>query len=72
MVVEVEHPKIGRIKTLGCPIKFSATPSEVAGPPPLLGEHTREILKTVGYDDGEIDALVQAGTVAEPKEMANA
>ena len=72
MVVEVEHPKMGRFKTLGCPIKFSATPSEVAGPPPLLGEHTREILKTVGYKDGDIDAMVQAGTVAEPKEMANA
>jgi crotonobetainyl-CoA:carnitine CoA-transferase CaiB-like acyl-CoA transferase len=72
MVVEVEHPKMGRIRTIGCPIKFSATPSEVAGPPPLLGEHTREVLKTVGYDDHEIDALVQAGTVAEPREMANA
>jgi crotonobetainyl-CoA:carnitine CoA-transferase CaiB-like acyl-CoA transferase len=72
MVVEVEHPKMGRIKSLGCPIKFSATPSKVAGPPPLLGEHTRDILKTVGYDDKEIDALVQAGTVAEPEEMANA
>jgi crotonobetainyl-CoA:carnitine CoA-transferase CaiB-like acyl-CoA transferase len=72
MVVEVEHPKMGRIKSLGCPIKFSKTPSEVAGPPPLLGEHTREILKTVGYNDNDIDAMLQAGTVAEPKEMANA
>jgi crotonobetainyl-CoA:carnitine CoA-transferase CaiB-like acyl-CoA transferase len=72
MVVEVEHPKMGRIRTLGCPIKFSRTPSAVAGPPPLLGEHTRAILKTVGYNDGDIDAMVQAGTVAEPKEMANA
>ena len=72
MVVEVEHPKMGRIKSIGCPIKFSATPSEVAGPPPLLGEHTRAILKTVGYNDNDIDALVQAGTVAEPREMANA
>lgn len=72
MVVEVEHPKMGRFRTLGCPIKFSGTPSEVSGPPPLLGEHTREILKTVGYNDDDIDAMVQAGTVAEPKEMANA
>ncbi|HET9580415.1 MAG TPA: CoA transferase [Usitatibacter sp.] len=72
MVVEVEHPKIGRVKTLGCPIKFSRTPSKVAGPPPLLGEHTREILKTVGYGDAEIDAMLEAGTVAEPKEHAHA
>lgn len=72
MVVEVEHPKMGRVKTLGCPIKFSRTPSNVAGPPPLLGEHTREILKTVGYGDAEIDAMVETGTVAEPKEHAHA
>ncbi|HET9652638.1 MAG TPA: CoA transferase [Usitatibacter sp.] len=72
MVVEVEHPKMGRVKTLGCPIKFSATPSKVAGPPPLLGEHTREILKQVGYADADIDTMVQAGTVAEPKEVAHA
>jgi len=72
MVVEVEHPKMGRFKTLGCPIKFSRTPSEVAGPPPLLGEHTRAILKTVGYTDADIDSMLAAGTVAEPREMANA
>jgi crotonobetainyl-CoA:carnitine CoA-transferase CaiB-like acyl-CoA transferase len=72
MVVELEHPKMGRFKTLGCPIKFSQTPSSVDRPPPLLGEHTREVLKDVGYDDKEIDELVKAGTVAEPREMADA
>ena len=72
MVVEVEHPQVGRYKTIGCPIHLSATPSSVAGPAPLLGEHTREILKQVGYSDGDIDEMVQSGTVAEPKEHAHA
>ena len=72
MVVEVEHPSNGRYKTLGCPIKFSRTPSSVEHPAPLLGEHTRSVLRNAGYSDAEIDSLVEAGTVAEPKELAHA
>ena len=72
MVVEVEHPKIGRYKALGCPVHFSATPTSVDLAAPLLGEHTRRILREAGYDDGTIDALVAEGTVAEPTETAHA
>src|SRR6516162_1020613 len=44
MVVEVEHPRLGRVRSLGSPIKMSATPANPARRAPLLGEHTNEIL----------------------------
>jgi crotonobetainyl-CoA:carnitine CoA-transferase CaiB-like acyl-CoA transferase len=72
MVVDLEHPKLGRYQALGCPVHFSATPASIDRPSPLLGEHTREILQDAGYADPEIDALVEAGTVAEPQEAAHA
>ncbi|MBW8853477.1 MAG: CoA transferase, partial [Bradyrhizobium sp.] len=72
MVLEVEHPVDGRYKSLGCPIHMSATPPEIKRAAPLLGEHTRLILGEAGYSAGEIDAMVQAGTVAEPREVAHA
>ena len=63
MVVDLEHPRAGSIKALGSPLHFSRTPAEVKRPAPLLGEHTREVLREFGYDDGEIDRLVAAGVV---------
>jgi len=64
MVVETEHPALGRIKTLGSPIKMSATPPDVKRRAPLFGEHTDEILREAGYSDGEINALRQAKAIA--------
>jgi formyl-CoA transferase len=48
MIVEVDHPALGRIKALGSPIKMSATPPVVTRRAPLLGEHTEEVLKEIG------------------------
>jgi crotonobetainyl-CoA:carnitine CoA-transferase CaiB-like acyl-CoA transferase len=64
MVVELNHPKAGRTKALGLPIKFSLTKCRIRRPAPLLGEHTREILVELGYDDGDIAVLVKEGAVA--------
>jgi len=63
MVVEVEHSRLGRMKTLGPPVKFSATPGEVRHGAPLLGEHTREVLREYGYGDSEISRLADDGDV---------
>ena len=69
MVVESTHPEAGRTRSLGCPVHFSATPTRVDRPAPLLGEHTRELLRECGYADVEIDAFVAAGVVTEPQDM---
>jgi crotonobetainyl-CoA:carnitine CoA-transferase CaiB-like acyl-CoA transferase len=72
MVVEVDHPKSGKSKALGCPVHFSRTPARVERAAPQLGEHTREILRDAGYDDAQIDDMVRDGTVAEPQEAVAA
>ena len=63
MVVDLEHPEAGPTKALGCPLHFSATPTRVGRPAPMLGEHTREVLRGHGYEEREIDRLVADGTV---------
>ena len=65
MVVEVAHPRVGTMKTLGLPVKFSDTPGRVHGPAPLLGEHSRAILAEAGYSADAIDGLIARGVVRE-------
>jgi formyl-CoA transferase len=57
MAVEIAHPTLGRIKTLGSPIKMSATPPVVDRRAPRLGEHTSEVLREAGFSDDEITQL---------------
>ena len=58
MVVETDHPTLGRIRTLGSALKMSETPPSVGRRAPLLGEHTREVLSEAGFDESEIAELV--------------
>ena len=61
MVVDLDHPRAGATRTLGLPIKLSATPGKVARPAPRLGQHTREVMAEFGFSASEIDALVRSG-----------
>ncbi|MGE8942550.1 CaiB/BaiF CoA transferase family protein [Leptospira interrogans] len=61
MVPTVDHPIAGHIQTIGLPVKFSETPGKVAGPAPVLGQHTREILAEAGYSAEEIEAFLTSG-----------
>ena len=63
MVVEVEHPIIGPMRTIGPPTKFSDMEFSVRGPAPWLGQHTAEVLRETGVDDDEIEQLFTDGVL---------
>ncbi len=65
MVTAVDHPVAGTVRTIGHPIRFSETPGGPVTGAPLLGQHTREVLKESGYDDAAIDSFVTGGAVLE-------
>lgn len=65
MVVALEHPQAGKTLALGCPVHFSATPAQITRPAPMLGQHTRELMKEFGYSDAEVDALISRNAIAE-------
>jgi alpha-methylacyl-CoA racemase len=64
MVVEVEQPELGPVRTLGVPIKLSRTPGDATRPAPALGEHTEAVLSEAGLGADEIAALIEAGAAA--------
>jgi crotonobetainyl-CoA:carnitine CoA-transferase CaiB-like acyl-CoA transferase len=64
LVRKLPHPSIGEVSLLASPLRLTATPPEYRAPPPLLGQHTREILRDVlGIADDEIGRLIEAGIV---------
>jgi crotonobetainyl-CoA:carnitine CoA-transferase CaiB-like acyl-CoA transferase len=65
MVVEMEDALRGNIKMLGIPTKLSATPGQVRLMPPVLGEHTKEVLNKLGYSNVEISELEDTGIVKQ-------
>lgn len=63
MTVDVDHPTLGALRTLGTPIKMSLTPLNPKRRGPLLGEHTDEVLNAAGYSNDEIEQLRNSGAV---------
>ena len=60
MIIQMDHPDIGKITLLGSPFKFSKTPCTYRLYPPRYGEHTAEILKQIGYEQTEVERLREA------------
>ena len=63
MTRQYDHPEVGPLRLTGLPISFSDTPGRDGGPPPTLGQHTREILKELGYSPAAIEELTARGIV---------
>lgn len=63
MIVEVNHKAIGPVKTLGAPVKFSATPGGVHRSAPIFGEHTNEVLREYGFSPAEIDEMAASRAI---------
>lgn len=64
MVTEVEHPSIGTLSQINCPIRLTRTPVAVRTAPPLLGQHTDDILLEAGFSMENIESLREVGAVA--------
>jgi crotonobetainyl-CoA:carnitine CoA-transferase CaiB-like acyl-CoA transferase len=63
LIVQLEHPALGIVRSIANPIRFSETPVSYRLPPPLLGEHSQEILRGLGYSEVEITMARNAGAV---------
>ena len=67
MVRDVPHSRLGKVRTLGMPVTFSATPGGPERGAPVLGEHTREVLAEYGYTPAEIDTLIRSRAVIDAR-----
>jgi formyl-CoA transferase len=64
LVAELEHPTAEKIKVVGIPVNYSETPGSIRRPPPLLGQHTAEILsELLGFTETEIEDLRKEGII---------
>lgn len=61
--IEVEHPRMGKMRMVGSGIDLSRTPPKIDMPPPILGEHTGQILEGLGYDRERISRLKELGVI---------
>ena len=67
LIQQVQHPLLGEMAVLGKAVKVGDDPRDIRRHPPLLGEHTQEILSELGYSDSDIEALCAAGAAADAR-----
>jgi crotonobetainyl-CoA:carnitine CoA-transferase CaiB-like acyl-CoA transferase len=63
MLLEMEHPTVGKMKTLGFPAKLGRTPGQLRLPPPLKGQHSEEVLRELGYSSEAIETMRTEGVI---------
>ena len=66
MIVTVQHPIAGEVKTLGSPVKFHGTPGGVRHAAPIMGQHSSEVLLQAGYSREAVQELIDAGVLGIP------
>jgi crotonobetainyl-CoA:carnitine CoA-transferase CaiB-like acyl-CoA transferase len=71
MLLTMQHPTIGEIKQVGIPVKLSDTPGELVSPPPLLGQHSFDILQKLGFTIKDIDELYENGVTTGERILGN-
>jgi crotonobetainyl-CoA:carnitine CoA-transferase CaiB-like acyl-CoA transferase len=67
MIVETRHARLGALKVTGVPVKLRGTPGSVRLAPPVHGQHTRELLSELGYDEATVERLVAGKIVGVPR-----
>jgi len=67
MLIDVDHPEKGKIKITRIPISLSEAAPEIRLQAPILGEHTNEILKELGYSEAEVSQLAEKGIILQHK-----
>ncbi|WP_394199944.1 CaiB/BaiF CoA transferase family protein [Litoreibacter albidus] len=67
LIQSYQHPTAGEVKVVGPAVGMSATPPKISRPAPLVGEHTREVLREAGYDAETIERWLKDGTAGEPE-----
>lgn len=72
LLAEVDHPTAGTIPMVGPAITLSSTPGSVRLAPPLAGQHTRDVLRQLGYTDDEVDSLFSEGVAYEDTPASSA
>jgi crotonobetainyl-CoA:carnitine CoA-transferase CaiB-like acyl-CoA transferase len=70
LTVSYQHPFVGRLDQIGLVYSLSATPGRIQGPPLVVGQHTRELMRELGYTDAQVDDAVAAKWAGEWKPPA--
>ena len=68
MVTSTQHKRMGEVKTIGFPVKFSETPAAITQAAPVYGQHTHDVLIECGYNGAEAQKLIDDGSVIAEKE----
>ena len=64
MRMEIDHPHEGKVSNIGFAVKLTGTPQQVRRHPPLLGQHTDEVLREIGLDEAAVESLTTRGAFA--------